>query len=42
MQTYLFGHYGIKVGQILVGPPDDEWGNKILQEAMRIKGIMNK
>lgn len=72
---HLFGHYGIKVGQIingsrhmkevqalhidddpsvmqngkvygfrvfLVGPPDDEWGDKILQEAMRIKCIMNK
>ena len=32
--------YGFKV--FLVGPPDDEWGNKILQEAMRIKCIMDK
>ncbi|MGN0350294.1 MAG: hypothetical protein ACI4ES_01490, partial [Roseburia sp.] len=89
---HLFGHYGIKVGQIingsrhmkevqarkkepmpskypakyridlhidddssvmqngkvygfrvfLVGPPDDEWGDKILQEAMRIKYITNQ
>ena len=32
--------YGFRV--FLVGPPDDEWGDKILQEAMRIKCIMNK
>jgi len=32
--------YGFKV--FLVGPPDDKWGDKILQEAMRIKCIMNK
>lgn len=32
--------YGFRV--FLVGPPDDEWANKILQEALRIKSIMNK
>lgn len=32
--------YGFRV--FLVGPPDDEWANKILQEALRIKNILNK
>lgn len=30
--------YGFKV--FIVGPPDDEWGNKILREALRIRDLI--